>query len=219
MNRIKLDLFNIEAVIFDLNGTMVNDMGYHKKAWIEFCKRHEVNLTEKEFDEKFSGRKNSEMLPLIIGKKLSEDEIKKFSEDKEQIYRDIYSKFLDEVPGLKNLIQKLKAHNLKIAIATTAYEKNRRFILDYLGLENLFDLILGEEHVMHGKPHPEIYLKTAEQLGINPSKCLVFEDSPPGVESAKRAGMRVIGILTTHTKEDLVGADSCIKDFNQLDIE
>ncbi|MEK7551289.1 MAG: HAD family phosphatase [Patescibacteria group bacterium] len=218
MDKVKLDLSNIQAVIFDLNGTMVDDMTYHKKAWIEFCSRHGLNLTSEEFEKKFSGRKNSEILPLILNKPLSQDQIIKYSEDKEQIYREIYAQFIKEVPGLRNFILKLRARNYKIAIATTAFEKNRKFILENLGLENLFNLILGEEHVIHGKPDPEIYLKTAEQLGVDPSRCLVFEDSPPGVESGKSAEMKVIGILTTHTKEDLIGASICIKDFTQLEI-
>jgi len=218
MNKIQLDITGIEAAIFDMNGTMIDDMGFHKKAWIEFCKSYGVDLTEEEFKQKFSGKKNTDILPEILGRKLSSDEIKELSEEKETIYRQVYAPFIKEVPGFKDLIAKLKSKHLKVAIATTAIEPNRKFVLDALHLENEFDVILGDEDVTNGKPHPEIYLETAKKLNVDSSKCLVFEDTPPGVEAGKNAGMKVVGVLTTHTKEDLKNADYWITDFTEIQI-
>jgi beta-phosphoglucomutase len=218
MNKIQLDITGIEAVIFDMNGTMIDDMGFHNKAWVKFCKKYGFNLIEEEFKQKFSGKKNTDILPEVFGKTLTPDEIYKLSEEKEQIYREIYSSYIKEVTGLKDLINTLKEKALKVAIATTAIEPNRKFVLEALGLENEFNIILGDEHVTHGKPHPEIYLETAKKLGVEPSKCLVFEDSPSGVESGKNAGMKVVGVLTTHSKEDLKNADYWITDFTDIQL-
>ena len=201
-----------------MNGTMIDDMGFHKKAWIKFCKKYGLDLTEEEFKQKFSGKKNTDILPEVLGRELSSDEIKKLSEEKETLYREIYAPYMKEIPGLKDLINMIKSKNLKVAIATTAIEPNRKFVLDALGLENKFDVILGDEHVANGKPHPEIYLETAKKLEVDASKCLVFEDTPPGVEAGKNAGMKVVGVLTTHTKEDLRNADYWIKDFTEIQI-
>ena len=218
MDKVNLDLSEIQAVIFDMNGTMIDDMGFHKKAWIKFCKKYGLDLTEEEFKQKFSGKKNTDILPEVLGRELSSDEIKKLSEEKETLYREIYAPYMKEIPGLKDLINMIKSKNLKVAIATTAIEPNRKFVLDALGLENKFDVILGDEHVANGKPHPEIYLETAKKLEVDASKCLVFEDTPPGVEAGKNAGMKVVGVLTTHTKEDLRNADYWIKDFTEIQI-
>ncbi len=213
-----LDLSGIEAAIFDMDGTMINNMGHHKKAWLEFAKRHGLNFTEEEFKQRFSGKKNDRILPEIFGRELTPEEIVQYGAEKESIYRELYAPDIKEVDGLKDLLTKLREKGLKLAIATTANEANRKFGLEALGLSDSFDLILGEEHVTQGKPHPEIYLKTAQELKIDPSRCIVFEDSPPGVESGKAAGMKVIGLLTTHSPEDLQNADLHIRDFTNLEI-
>ena len=135
---------------------------------------------------------------------------------KEELYQKLYAPDIEEVPGLKELLRQLRARNLKLAIATTAPEMNRSFGLRALGLTDAFDAILGDEHATHGKPHPDIYLKTAKRLNVDPAHCLVFEDTPVGVEAGKKAGMRVVGLLTTHSPQDLNEADLRVKDFTQL---
>ncbi len=214
-----LDLSGIEAAIFDMDGTMINNMGHHKKAWLEFTRRHGISFTEEEFKERFSGKKNDQILSEIFERELTPEEIIQYGSEKEAVYRELYAPDIKEVEGLKALIKSLREKGLKLAIATTAPEANRNFGLEALGLSDAFDLILGEEHVTQGKPHPEIYLKTAEELKVNPSSCIVFEDSPPGVASGKSAGMKVIGLLTSHTSEDLSDADLHIKDFSRLEIK
>ncbi|OGY22830.1 MAG: hypothetical protein A2172_01925 [Candidatus Woykebacteria bacterium RBG_13_40_15] len=209
-------LNNIEAVIFDMDGTMINNMPYHKKTWLEFCKRYGLSLTEEEFKNKYSGKKNDQIFKGLFNKNLSQEEINKYTEEKEQMYRDLYSPLIKEVDGLSDLIGMLKTSRIKLAIATTAPEKNRDLALKKLDLLGAFDVIVGDEEVKHGKPDPEIYLITAKKLQVAAEKCMVFEDSPPGVEAAKRAGMKVIGILTTHSKEELNKADLVINNFSEL---
>ncbi len=195
---------------------MVNNMPFHKKAWITFAKNYGVKLTEDEFHEKFSGKKNDYILSTLLGREVSREEIGKYTGEKESLYQELYRPECKEVPGLKTLIDVLKGMGLNLAIATTAPEMNRTFILNELGLISTFPVILGDEHVAKGKPDPEIYLKTAEKLGVNPEECVVFEDSPPGVESAKRAGMKVVGLMTTHNPKELEKADVLVHDFTEL---
>lgn len=217
MSKTQINLSGIKAAIFDMDGTMINNMEYHQKAWAEFLKRHGISFTTEEFKEKISGKKNDQIFSLVFGKELSSEEIKQYTEEKEDLYRELYKPEIKEVPGLNNTIQELEKRDIKLAIATTAPEKNRNFGLKSLQLTDKFPIILGDEHVSHGKPHPEIYLETAKQLGVLPSECLVFEDSPPGVGSGKNAGMMVVGILTSHTAEQLHEADYTIKNFTELE--
>lgn len=114
------------------------------------------------------------------------------------------------------MVDALHARGVKTAIATTAPAKNREFALQALDLIGKFEVILGDEHVTHGKPHPEIYLAAAEKLGVDPAECIVFEDSPPGVQSGKQAGMTVIGILSSHAAEDLHEADYVVEHFDRI---
>jgi beta-phosphoglucomutase family hydrolase len=218
MDKQILELKNIQAVIFDMDGTMVNNMTYHRKAWFEFCQEHKILLTAKDYKGKYTGSKNDEILQDMFKGRLTEEEIEKYSQEKEQKYRVLYTNNVREVAGLSDLINKLKTKQIKVAIATTAPRKNREFVLESLGLSQKFDLVVGDEGLKHGKPDPEIYLNTARLLNAKPSKCLVFEDSPRGVESAKKAGMKVVGVLTTRSAKDLNQADLLIKDFTNVEL-
>jgi beta-phosphoglucomutase len=218
-HKVILDLHGIKAAIFDMDGTMINNMAYHKKAWIEFCNRHGLSLTEDEFKEKFSGKKNNQILETVFGKTLSPEEIVQYTDEKEHIYQELYTSDIEEVPGLAKILEDLKSRNIKLAIATTAPETNRQFGLEALGLTDSFEVILGDEHVTRGKPDPEIYVETAKQLGVDSSQCVVFEDSPVGVEAGKNAGIKVVGLLTTHSNEELAQADLHVRDFTQIELQ
>lgn len=215
-NKVTIHLSDFDAAIFDMDGTMINNMEYHKKAWKEFAKRHGLDLTDEEFKEKMSGKKNDQIFKTIFDKELSEEEIAKYTEEKESVYRELYAAHIEPVAGLHDVITALQSAGKKLAVATTAPKDNREFGFKALGLENVFEVVLGDEDVTKGKPHPEIYVETAKKLGIDPARCIVFEDTPPGIQSGKDAGMKVISILTTHTEEDNKAADYFVKDFTEL---
>lgn len=200
-----------------MDGTMIRNMAHHKKAWQEYLKRHDIHLSEEEFREKISGKKNDQIFELVFGRKLSDSEIQHYSDEKESIYRELYAPDIVEVKGLTDFISALHKKNIRTAIATTAPAKNREFALESLGLVGKFEVILGDEHVQLGKPHPEIYLSAAKKLGIPPSECVVFEDSPPGVESGKNAGMLVVALLTSHIADELELADYFVNDFTEIE--
>lgn len=201
-----------------MDGTMINNMAYHKKSWYEFCHRHNLKLDEVLFKEKISGKKNDQIFTLLFNRELSKEDVDSFTEEKEAVYRELYSPYIKPIEGLIETVNAIKSKGLHLAIATTAPKKNRDFALAELGLEGLFEVILGDEDVTKGKPDPEIYLKTAEKLGVAPKDCLVFEDSPPGANSGKKAGMTVIGVLTTHSKEELKMADAFIANYTEFQL-
>jgi beta-phosphoglucomutase len=205
-----------KAAIFDMDGTMIQNMAFHKQAWQKYLEIHNIHLSEKEFRQKISGKKNDQIFTLVFGRTLTTEEIEKYSEEKEKIYRELYADHITEVAGLTDFLHSLQAKNIQLAIATTAPAGNRAFALKALGLENVFEVILGDEHVRNGKPHPEIFLSTAQALDVRPEGCVVFEDSPPGVAAGKAAGMQVIALLTSHTAQELSGADFFINDFTEL---
>lgn len=217
LNQMKLNVNNFDVAIFDIDGTMVDNMNYHLLAWQHFCQNYNIELTKEEFQKKLSGHKNEEYFDILFKKSISEDLKLKLAEEKEEIYRSLYKPYIKEVNGLKKLLGFLKSHHIICAIATTSPLENRQLILDELNVAEYFSLVLGEEDTTKGKPDPEIYLKVAEKLKAKRNRCIVFEDSPAGVKSAKRAGMQVVALLTTHTEEQLNTADCFINDFLDID--
>lgn len=215
-NSLQLDLKQFDAVIFDMDGTMIDNMNHHRKAWEQFMKKRELPFNEKEFKEKFAGKKNSEIVQGIFGDSVTEDEAQQYADEKEAIYRDLYAPDIKPLEGLSGLLGNLQQAGKKLAVATTAPKENRDFGFAALGIADIFQVIVGTEHVTEGKPNPEIYLKAAKELGIMPSRCLVFEDTPVGIAAGKAAGMTVVGVLTTYTEKDLPQADFVINDFRDV---
>ncbi|MEI7497878.1 MAG: HAD family phosphatase [Candidatus Falkowbacteria bacterium] len=212
-----LDLDNIEAVIFDMDGTMIDNMTTHKAAWKEFCLRKEIRLTDEDFKKKISGLRNDQIFVNLFGQNLTKEQIKSYAQEKESVYRELYRPIIHEVAGLSELLKRIHQKNIRLAVATTAPVDNRNFAFEALGNRNVFEVVLGEESVTKGKPDPEIYLKTADLLQVRPNGCLVFEDTPVGVKSALNAGMRVVGIATSHSFDELSAAELVVTNF--LDIE
>ena len=213
-----LDLKNIDAVIFDMDGTMVDNIDYHIKAWIALCENHALKLTKSDYDKNLSGKSTPETIRLLFGASIPEAEIKKLGNEKESFYRQIYTPHISEISGLSAFLVKLKLLDLKLAVATTAPKENRDLLLSSLGIDHYFDIIVGEENVKKGKPDPAIYLEAASLLDVDPKKCLVFEDTPAGIMAAKGAGMTVISLKTTHSTRELTDAYFLIDDYMQIEI-
>lgn len=210
---------DFDAVIFDMDGTMVDNVYYHFLAWQELCRKRGIKLTRQEYNNKLSGRKNNDSLKIVFGSDLSSEEKVKLAEEKETLYRKFYKPHIKEIAGLTKFLKNLKSSGVLCAIATTAPLKNRQFVVKNLSIEKYFDLILGEEDVIRGKPFPDMYLKAAELLKVNPSRCLVFEDSLAGIEAAKSAGSHVIALRTSHKASEVIRADGNIKNFLQITLK
>lgn len=206
------------AVVFDMDGVIVDSNPAHKLALIEFSHQHGYDLTDDEMKAKIYGRTNKDWIPNLLGNSLTEEQILQYEDEKESLFRKIYESDIKPVNGLVPFLRQLDEYNVPRAIATSAPRANVDFTLEKTGIGSFFQTILDESHVTVGKPHPEIYLKTAEALGLPPGQCIVIEDSISGVEAARRAGCKVVGITTTHTPEEFDGTDKIINAFNDLSV-
>ncbi|MCW3078790.1 HAD family phosphatase [Segetibacter sp.] len=205
------------AVLFDMDGVIVDSNPYHKLAFEAFLKRHDVFLTDDELKRHVYGRTNQEIMRFIFKDNFSEARSEIWADEKEALFRELY-KEVSPVKGLVSFLQTLKAKDVKTAVGTSAPKINLYFILEKIHLIHYFDTLLHSADVLFGKPNPEIYLKAAARLQIEPKNCIVIEDSLPGIKAGLDAGMKVIGITTTHTAEELANAHLVIEDFEGLSV-
>lgn len=205
----------ISAVIFDVDGTMIDNNPYHKKAWTIFLKKHGISLDNFDYKKLF-GKHNKEILNIVFSRELSEEESKKNAFEKEAIYREIYSPHIKPQKGLANLLKKFKDMGIKIGTATSAPPENLDFILDELGIRSFFDACVDASQVKKSKPHPEIFYFTARKLNTQANECLVFEDSPSGIKGAVNAGMKVIGVNVTDPELAKKHCEIIVDDFEEF---
>lgn len=203
------------AVIFDMDGVIIDSNPFHKISLRQFCEKYGYRLSDGELIRKIYGRTNKEWIASLFGA-LTREELARYGEEKEALFREIYKKDIQPLPGLPQFLRSLQEKNIPVAIGTSAPRSNVDFVLEHTGLEKYFPIILDESDVEHGKPNPEIYLKVAARLGFEPGQYIVFEDSLSGVESARRAGAKVVGVATTHSFEELRHTDLVIQDFSEL---
>jgi beta-phosphoglucomutase len=191
------------AFLFDLNGTMIDDMAYHLDIWYDILVTQlGANLTREQVKHQMYGR-NDELIIRVFGAdRFSTMQIDKIAHDKEVRYQEIYRPHLELLPGLMSFMEGACAKGIKIAIGSAANSFNIDFVLDTLAIRHYFGAIVGSLDVVKSKPHPQTYLMAAERLNVRPSDCIVFEDAPKGVEAAQNAGMKAVVLTTTHPKED-----------------
>lgn len=206
------------VVIFDMDGVIVDNGKYHKQAWDVFCKRHNIVFSEEKFRTVFFGRTNEEILPDLFNRILSKREIKKFGDEKEAVYREIYSLELKAAPGFDHFFKELKNNKIPVGVATSAPKENVDFVLQGLGIQHLIDVVVDDSMVSKGKPSPEIYIKTASLLNTSPEQCVVFEDSMSGTRAAFDAGAKVVALTTTLPAEEHKFAHLLINDFSEISI-
>ena len=177
-------------------------------------------MTESEYKEQVNGRVMHTILPKILDRPLSSDEIRALGEQKEAEYRDLYRATIRPTPGLVDFLEELKQLDVPRAIATSAPPSNVDFTLEGTRLRSYFPVIVDDTMVTTGKPDPEVYLKSAEQLGMSPERFVVFEDAILGIQAGKNAGMPVVALATTHTREELATteADYVVDNFEGLTV-
>lgn len=190
-------LKNYKALLFDLNGTMIDDMGYHIKAWYRILNELGANLSMERVKEECYG-KNHELLERVFPGRFSQEEKDKLSIEKEKQYQSEFRPHLQLIDGLDAILEKAKASGIKMAIGSAAIMFNIAFVIDGLNIRHYFDALVSADDVKKSKPDPETWLLCAERLNVSPADCLVFEDAPKGVESAANAGMDTIVITTMH---------------------
>lgn len=202
---------NRYAFLFDLNGTMIDDMAYHLDVWYPIIvKDLGAKMTREEVKHHLYG-KSQEVLVRIFGKdRFTNEELDRISLDKERQYQQRYRPHLDLFPGLFSFLEMSWDAKVKMAIGSAAITFNIDFVLDNLKIRHYFEAIVSADDVVKSKPDPETYLKAAELLGIEPSNCIVFEDAPKGVACARNAGMKAVVITSMHPEGDFSEYDNVI---------
>ena len=208
----------IRALIFDLDGVVVDTAVFHYKAWKRLADEYGFNFTLEQ-NERLKGISRLESLDILLsigGIEInSEEEKNRIANKKNEWYREYILKMTpnDILPGVKNFLIDLKNTNYKIAIGSSS--KNASTILERIGFDSFFDAVVDGLQISKSKPDPEVFLKAAKKLNIEPKTCLVFEDAAAGIEAAKRAGMLAIGV---GTYENLSNADKVIPDFSNMSV-
>ena len=203
--------FSPKAIIFDLNGTMINDMEYHIRAWTEILNEEmKAGMTYEQIKKQMYG-KNSELFIRVFGEgKMSEEEMESWSMEKEKRYQKAYKPHVQLIKGLDQFLKTAHEKNIPMAIGSAAIPFNINFILDILDIRKYFSAVVSADDVEISKPHPETFLKAARLLKMDPADCVVFEDAPKGVEAAKNAGIPCVVLTTLHTREEFVKSDHIV---------
>ena len=206
------------AAVFDLDGTLVDNMRYHGEAWVRLARRLGSDASREQFEREWAGRKSDEILPFLLGRAVPPDEVARLSEEKEAEYRSSYRERVAPVPGLVPLLEGLRRAHYRLGLATAAPPENRSMVLEALRLTSTFEATAGPEHALRGKPSPDIFLAAASLLGVAPHRCVAFEDASNGVRAARAAGMEVVGIATGESPAALLsaGARYAAADYDSL---
>lgn len=207
-----------KAYLFDLNGTVIDDMSYHINAWHAILIQLGANITIEETKHQCYG-KNQELLERVFPGRFTEEEKNSLSREKETVYQKNYLPYLKLLPGLDIFFKETAKAGITMAIGSAAIMFNIDFVLDNLQIRHYFNAIVSADDVIKSKPHPETFLKCADLLGVLPNECLVFEDAPKGIEAALHAGMDAVAITTMHHREELEDYNNVIKiidNFEQL---
>ena len=190
-----------KAFIFDLNGTMIDDMDFHIRAWHGILNHLGAKVSLEETKLQCYG-KNSDLLERMFPGRFTTEEMDIMSIAKEKKYQEEFRPHLKLISGLDGFLADAAAANIKMAIGSAAIMFNVDFVLDGLHIRKYIDAIISADHVVNSKPDPETFLKAAALLQVQPADCIVFEDAPKGVEAASKAGMRSVVLTTMHTEEE-----------------
>ena len=204
------------AVLFDMDGVVIDNLPYHVDAWLLYCERHGIHLTREIFYKDLNGLNSKDTFEWLLKREITREEIIEMEEEKEEIYRGFYKPFLSPAPGLMDFLALLKANGIKTALGTSAGPGNIDFILDGLGIRAVFDAVIGGAEVTKGKPDPEIYVRAAGLVHVSPEDCWVIEDSLQGIEAGLSAGMKVVGMTTSHSPDELSHTHITSPDFVDL---
>jgi beta-phosphoglucomutase-like phosphatase (HAD superfamily) len=208
----------VEALIFDMDGTMIDSMPWHARSWVEFVARHGLVLDVSDILARTTGRTGAECMRELFERELSDAECLALVHEKEEIYRAMFSDNFTEVAGFTAFARTAVARGLKVAVGTAGDRHNIEFAMSRLKMDPLPLAIVGGDEGFSGKPTPAIFLEAARRIGVAPERCIVFEDAPFGIEAAHRGGMRAVAVCSTHSASELAGPHviAAVRDYNEL---
>ena len=207
--------YSDKAFIFDMDGTLVDNMRFHTEAWRTLIEENGFEFEERKFLVETAGQTNREIIPSVFGA-VSNERLSELALRKEELYREVYIHHRKPVDGLVDFLEAAMQLGINMAVATAASPPNMAFILDGLDLRKYFGAITTAADVKRGKPDPEIFLLSAERLGVEPKNSIVFEDAFFGFEAAKRAGMKSIGITTVNSHDDIMRSEGVVEAHNDF---
>jgi beta-phosphoglucomutase family hydrolase len=207
-----------KAVIWDMDGVIVDTAQYHLKGWQIVFQKRGANYTEEDF-RRNTGMRSDSIIRRVLGEETAQGEIMKIIREKDETFRQLMGQNIRPFPGVLNLITSLKEHGFKIAIASSAPMENIQLITQGLKIHNYFDAIISGWEVTKGKPDPQTFLLAAEKLGIEAKNCIVIEDAISGVTASKRARMLCIAVTNTTPREELRRADLIIDTLEEITID
>lgn len=199
-----------------MDGVICHTNPYHSKAFKEFFSKRNLSPTEADFAAHMYGKSNSYILSHFLERVVEGDELLQLEDEKESLFRQIYEPFIEPIAGFVPFIEDLLSHNVKLGVATSAPLANLELILGKVSVKHYLGSVLASENVKKHKPDPEVYLSSAANLRVSPDQCVVFEDSFSGVSAALNAGMRVVGVLSSHTIEELPPCNLYIEDYRDI---
>ncbi len=203
------------GVIFDMDGVLADTAPQHFQSWQIIAPALGIRVTYDDFRLAF-GRPNHEGIPILLHRPVSPDELKKIDRMKEEAFRDIARESLKPLPGVVPLIESLTDCGFRLAVGSSGPRENIEMVLATLGVASRFGAVISGWDVTKGKPAPEVFLKAAAGIGVNPLRCLVFEDVPVGIQAAHAAGMKCIAVTTTRPAEDLTTADRVVASLEEV---
>jgi beta-phosphoglucomutase family hydrolase len=204
-----------KAVIFDLDGVLVNTGPFHRQSWFDLAGKEGLKMSDELFSRTF-GMQNYQILPLLAGCDLSADQIKRMSDWKEKRYRELIAERLTLAEGAETLINELQTNGFLLAIGSSAPRENIDFICRRIPLLGSLNAYVAGEDVSRGKPAPDTFLKAAKELSIAPNRCVVVEDAVQGIQAAKAAAMHAVALTTTRSREELLEADLIVDSLAEL---
>lgn len=211
----------IKGALFDMDGVLVDNMRIHSEAFGILCKRYGANNYTGSISH-FAGRSNEEIMRALFPPEVVERYgWQTLSDEKEAIYRELYAAQIKPAKGLVTFLKQLTGNGIRCAVGSSACRLNVEFVFERCGIGPYFSAVVSSDIVTRCKPDPEIYLKAAEALHLEPAECVVFEDALAGIEAGRRAGMKVVALATSLSHEELTaaGASLVIDDFTQIDLD
>ncbi len=205
--------------IFDHDGVLVDSLELHQEAWVELGRRTGLDFTP-EFIHATFGMTNPSIFRRLLGDAITEDEIWRYSDLKEVCYRDVARGRVSLMDGVRPVLDALTARGVRLAIGSSGVRANLELTVAECGLDGRFAAIASLEDITRGKPDPQVFLVAAEKTGVAPSRSVVFEDAPVGIQAARAAGMYAVGLTTTHPAAALeeAGADEVVADLVGYDV-
>jgi len=213
---------NVRALLFDMDGTLVDSMPWHLRSWVALLAEHGVTVDPHDFLLETAGTRADVILRERLGATLSDSEVARLAGEKELRYRAMYGPHVQLIAGAAEFLKKAQSRGIDLALASAAPEDNVRFILDRTGLGSMFNAVVTADDGFPGKPAPDIFLAAAARIGTLPRNSLVFEDALNGVEAARSAAMRVVVLSTSLTPEEIPrGPDvlAVAADYTTLDLD